>query len=154
MDPVSALGVAAAAVQFVDVAWGLIKETQAVWNASTKSQDEIEELKGIALDLMRINDELVSSSSDLALDDDVQGLCKQCSEVAQQLIDALNKLIRKSNRKWESFMKALREVWTKEEIERLVKRIAEFRELISNHILLSFRYSFAIFRYSATLTFH
>jgi len=99
MDPVSALGVAAAAVQFVDVAWGLIKESQAVWNASTKSQDEIEELKGIALDLMRINDELVSSSSDLALDDDVQGLCKQCSEVAQQLIDALNKLIRKSNRK-------------------------------------------------------
>ena len=153
MDPVSALGVAAAAVQFVDVAWGLIKETQAVWNASTKSQDEIEELKGIALDLMRINDELISCSSDLALDDDVQSLCKQCSEVAQQLIDALNKLIRKSNRKWESFMKALREVWSKEEIERLVKRIAEFRELISTHILLSFRYSLILFRRVSTLTF-
>jgi len=144
MDPVSALGIAAAAVQFVDVAWGLLQETQTFWTVLTKSQDDIEELKGIATQLIKINKELVSSSSDLALDVDMKNLCQQCSEVAKQLINALDKLIRRSNKKRETFVKALLEVWTQAQVDTLVKRVSQFREIISTRILLSFRYVLSV----------
>ena len=140
MDPLSALGVAASAVQFVDFAWGLFRGARSVWSAATGSQENIKQVKDIAEKLRTINDDLISSSSDPALRSDEKELCRACNTVANELIRALERLSRKSGSKWESLAKALLEVWTKEDIDDLIRRIEFFRQQICMSIVVSFRF--------------
>jgi hypothetical protein len=150
MDPLSALGVAASVVQFLDFASTLVSSTYKIYKSTTGDTKE-------KLDLMVVTSSLKSLSNDLRLsldqdtsegkelskvDTEINTLCASCSDVADELILALEKLnVQKEHDIWQSVRTALQSVWGRKEVDALEKRLESFRSQISLHINASLRYN-------------
>jgi hypothetical protein len=146
MDPVTALGVAAAVVQFVDYASTLISSTIRIYRSGRDSEHSTV-LETIVKDLVQRNDQLSKSASTLSYgqclprDEDLRQLCGKCNRVAKDLIIALERLkVGQGNKIWASFIQALRTMWSEAEIELLRKNLDSFRQQISMYVLVSVRY--------------
>jgi hypothetical protein len=143
MDPVSIFGVAAAAVQFVAFSDALLGGARGVWNVATSNQDRIGELMRIEMQLQSISKDLVAAASSDArpdLHEAEKKLCEDCDKLAKLLLQALDRLIRQKGGKWEKFRTGLLEVWTKPEVDGLVRQLGQFRQQICMSMLHSFRY--------------
>jgi hypothetical protein len=70
-----------------------------------------------------------------APDASLQELCKAVAKASSDLLAALAKLkVRGNKTKWESTRKALRSIWSNEEIRDLEHRLSCFREELNLHI--------------------
>ncbi|KAL1634474.1 hypothetical protein SLS58_010670 [Diplodia intermedia] len=160
MDPATVLGVVAAAVQFVDFPTKLVSRSYKICTSSSGELCDEERGVAIAQALRNLNGALKKSSetaigtANATLDEsddenkdaarellDLRTLCDGCSDVAQELLDALNKLtIDKTKRRaWESFRIALQSIWSGETIDRLERRLNAYRGQISMHMLWGLR---------------
>jgi hypothetical protein len=99
--------------------------------------------------LILLNDKLkdaVTCTSNRTLRD----LCESCNTVARELLVALDKVkVRGEQRKWKSVRKALRSVWSKEDVEGLEQRLARFREELSLHVTVDLRCELYVTKYYA-----
>jgi len=142
MDPLSALSVAASAVQFIDFATNLLSGTMEIYRSAEGAQSATRDLKSIIRHFKELNDSLLLSSSDPEGGKDLQQLCLDCSKVAEQLLSALNKIsVEGKATLWKSFIVALKSVWSHDEIEVLERRLDMFRRQISMQIIVSLRYT-------------
>jgi hypothetical protein len=67
-------------------------------------------------------------------------LCSSCDDVAKELIGAFAKLkVQGDKSKWKSFRKALRSVWSKEEILGIERRLSSFRDETNLRIVVELR---------------
>ena len=74
--------------------------------------------------------------SDPALHD----LCNSVTSTTEDLLGVLNKLkVEGPKSKWTSLRKAIRIVWSKEQIQDLERRLAEFRDELNLHIVVRLR---------------
>ena len=154
MDPVSALGVAATVVQFVDFTISLVSGTYKIYNSASYNRDENFDLKTITTSLNELNSDLRHSLTPVASthklsprNEAIDTLCKECTKVAEKLLSALNGLSGQTKCKlWGSFQQALRTIWSQEEIQSLKKRLDTFRHQISMQILALLRYGFLTVR--------
>jgi hypothetical protein len=150
LDPLTALSVAGNIVQFLDFSTKLIAKGHELYNSAGGASVGNAELEAIAKDLQDLNGRLqaprpsenvkaVLSDSDLAL----RTLSQQCSGVAAELTDALNKLKvhGTANRRWKSVRQALKGLMRKEELDAIVKRLQFFRGELNFHILVAMRYN-------------
>ena len=149
LDPISAISVAAAVVQFVDFAGSLVASTVRIYRSPREKDEGYSEanlIKTLAKDLRNFNTELASSlevttSQQLGKQDqEIVRLCKECNGVANKLLSAMDRL-KADNRSpfWNSFLQALRTVWSEAEIEGLRNALDSFRSQISMYILVSLR---------------
>ena len=150
MDPVSALGVAASVVQFIDFAEALFSGTYQIYKSATGQTKFNFDLTTITTSLNTLNKDLRSSLHLPTLDgkplskieEEIDTICGSCSKVADQLLLALETLkAQKEHNFWDSFRKALQTVWYKKEVEALVKQLETFRMQISLHINVALRYN-------------
>ena len=152
MDPVSACGVAASVVQFINFTETLLRGTYEIYKSATPTGDtKINcDLMNVTTSLKTLNDELLSSLSQRisagkslsAHEIRIGRVCKECSEIADQLISKLKELrAQKRHNLWESFRKALQTVWNKRAIEVLELRLHSFRIYISFSIGASLLYT-------------
>ena len=143
MDPLSALSVAAAVVQFIDFGGTIITSTYAIYKSSSKRSDGTDSIALITARLVELNSELKRSanfSPASQTDRDIVTLCQHCNKAAITLLDALRQLNGTSNPSlWDSFKIALRSVWTQGEIDALQTRLELYRQQISMHILAGLR---------------
>lgn len=143
MDPLSALSVAAAVVQFIDFGSTIISSTYAIYASFDKHKDGTRDLVSITGRLSWLNAELERSaafSPHSQVDRDIVILCQQCNKSATTLLDALNQLNAPSRPNlWGSFKLALRSVWSQGEIDALQDRLNSYRQQISMHILVGMR---------------
>ena len=148
LDPLTALGIASNAVQLAEFSSRLISRGHQIFKSTDGALTENLELEAIASGLLKMNNTLARSlrSDELhrTLSDDdkeLQAICEGCRCVGTELINALQKLkIRGNHGKWKSFRQALKTIWSKDEIDKLSKRLEGFRKQLDTYILVSLRY--------------
>jgi len=152
MDPVSAFGLAASVVQFIDFTERLLRGTYYIYKSATTTGDtKINfDLITVTSSLKTLNEDLQSSLIRETADgrtipkseQEIGKICKDCSELADQLITGLEKLrLQRQDDLWESFRRALQTIWSKKQIESLEKRLEAFRMHLMLQINASLRYT-------------
>jgi flagellar motility protein MotE (MotC chaperone) len=154
LDPLTALSLAGTIVQFVDFSTKLVAKGYELHKSADGASIGNAELEVIAKDLQELNRRLQQlrpshdtdgktlTDSNVAL----RKLSQQCSDVAAELIDALDnlKVQGTSNRRWKSFRQALKGLMKKEEVDAFARRLENFRDELNLHILVSMRYGLLI----------
>lgn len=149
MDPATAFGVAAAAIQFIDFSTKLLSKSYEIWTSSTGELLEESHGRTIATKTLQLNGDIRKSYDTKSggqcasqTDEDIFELCDGCDEIAQQLIVALNKLKYcggDNSSKRKVFRHALGSIWSKSDIERLDRLLEKCRQQLAMHILFSVR---------------
>ena len=140
MDPVAALGLAGNIVQFVDFSYKVLQDTKSLYGSSTGASAENDIIETICNDLINLNNALTAPSEPGAIPDSMRTLASNCKDVAAELLQLLDKVkVHGPNRKWRSFVQALRSVWKKEQIEELVRRMERLRNETQFHLQIMLR---------------
>lgn len=148
MEPLSALGVATAVVQFLDFAGKVVAGTYEIYTAKPGAAGT--SLEDVTSSLLRVNGDLkkaISSPAALNLsqtDKDIVSLGKRCEDLGTRLISTLAKIhINASSSKcgklFSSFKAALLTVWKQSEVEALCRDLEGHRSQISLLILVALR---------------
>jgi hypothetical protein len=151
MEAVTALGVAAAALQFVDFGIKLVSKTRQLHGSFKGALPENIEIEDTSKRIYTMVDTFQSaltprgqaggqgpiSESDQILEE----ICKGCVDVSKQLLTRMEKLKVKDtkHRKWKSFRQALKTVWSKEGIREIQEKLAGFERQLGTHTLLYLR---------------
>lgn len=142
MDPLSALGLASAVVQFLDFGAKVFRASQDILGAgSTVSNTQ---LRGLVLDLGQVTSSLTTKidahgSHQLSKEEQaLYDLATQCGQAADELQKCLDTLVSRSSRRqvWKSIRIALCTVWHEDHIEKLAQRIEEYRSQLTLRLLL------------------
>ena len=139
MDPITAVSVAAAVVQFSDFGARLLKETTKTYKSVSGMTSDIVELSTIGVDLHQLSSSIEEKSSRLVdLSDGLSTseqtllrLCHTAQELSKELGNALNQLQTHNTGKLklavESFAVALRKCWSRDRIDGFRERITDVR---------------------------
>lgn len=137
MDPLTAIGLAGNVVQFVDFCGKLVSKSVEIYRSREGVLREIIDIETATKDLAQLNDQ----NSIVTADEALERLCKSCIAVADELLQALGKVkVNGSPQKWLSFRKALRSVWSKEQIRELEQRLAILRDQLNLRLTADLRY--------------
>lgn len=137
MDPISALSLAATVVQLVDFSIKIVSKSSELYRSNGLVENQ--SIDKATKDLIKLNDQLKDSS---VSNSDLQELCKACGDAADELLTALSKVkVDGKGKAWQSFRKALRSIWSKEEIQELEKRLARFRNELNLRLTVGLRYA-------------
>jgi hypothetical protein len=132
MDPLSALSVAAAVVQFVDFGARLLSNTAENYHSSSVEIRSREDVEEISRDLATLNEE-VQSKSHLAVGSSEKifvRLCQRCADVAKELAECVEVVSSqsRSGRAFQSFFLALREGRSVDKIKSLRIRLEQIQQ--------------------------
>jgi hypothetical protein len=150
MEPLAALAIAIATVQFLDFAGSLVSGTWQIYRSSAGEADRntLGDVRAINNDLLRLNRELKEAINDRKprdlspCDKNIVQLGQRCTELGEQLASALDRLKSQGKHQlWASFRLALKSVWSQSEVESLQRTLQNYREQISLNILVSLRHS-------------
>jgi hypothetical protein len=153
MDPITALALAGTVITLVDFAAKLFSDTKKLYDSSTGALTVNVQLELYTNDLRallaKLRDPKYSpylpgslTEQEAAHRDDFQKMCDGAEGIAVQLIDRLEALKRRDDRKpnvWDSFQAAVRVAWSHKEIEGLKKQLSEFRASVETRMLFSIR---------------
>jgi hypothetical protein len=138
METLAAIGLVGNIVQFIDFGSKLVAKSVQLYQSSDGALAENVDTETATNHLVLLNNKLrdANRTSDVEL----ENLCKSCSTVADELIRALGELkVQGGQKRWKSMRKAIRTVWSKDKIQGIEKRLANFREVLSLHIIVDLR---------------
>ena len=139
MDPLTIIGLVGNIVQFVDFSGKLISKSTELYHSSEGALAANIGTETATNHLVLLNNKLKNAAITTG-DGALERLCKSCGTVADELLAALDKVkVKGKQDKWKSIRKALRSVWSKEEIMELERRLARFREELNLHIVVDLR---------------
>jgi hypothetical protein len=133
MDPVTAFGLAAGILQFLDCG---SRYATTAWKIYRNGQEGLKDDLQSALKSLQLS--VPKASGKVETQPGIVTLAKECQKVAGDLVDSLSK-IPTSERfgKREAFKAAIKVIRTKEEIHNLEGRITAFRQQLTFHLLVS-----------------
>jgi hypothetical protein len=127
-----------------------VSKANEIYDAADGALRENVDAETATRDLVELNESLQWTASAAGVrvaeggDDEerLNSLCKSCNAIAEELLAKLEELkVKKGERtKWTSFKKALRGVWSKDDIDRLEKRLSKLREEINLHVVINLRF--------------
>lgn len=147
MDPLSAFGVAASIAQFIQFGGSLVSKSRQIYkqgaildhvqcgNATRRLEELTDDVKAFLKELQGLG-ELSADAKALEV------ICCNCLNLSAELLSRLDKIRLdegSKSRKWKSFRQALKSVCTKDAVDSLAKRIAESREELNSHLIVSIR---------------
>ena len=142
MDPVTATGLAASVVTFVQFAWDLFAESHAIYRSAHGLPKNKAFLDGIAGDLRRFSEEISTDSTENA-SEDRKILATTCTDIAGELCSALGKVKVKGKRtRWVCFRAALEDVWSRSKIEEIQRRLDNVRAQLHIRLTADIRYDY------------
>ncbi|KAF2183956.1 hypothetical protein K469DRAFT_634657 [Zopfia rhizophila CBS 207.26] len=147
MELLTAIGLAANIVQFVEFGARLLSEANEVYHSTTGLTNEHVELQDIAENLKQMVNRLNTPYHDLSRKSlssfhpagvEINGIASSAKTVADDLIAVIQKLKVNdaSKRGWRSFRQALSTLWNKDKIENLQKRLDALRNQLSAHTII------------------
>jgi hypothetical protein len=148
MDPLSALGLAASVVQFIQFGGSLVSKSHEIYTSSDGKLAANIECETATTRLIgltnRLKDSLRDAGSKGQSADEfaIEAICGDCIEISKELLAQLKKLVLEEKhkwRKWKSFRQALKSVWSKEGIDKIAGRLATFRQELVSHLIVSTR---------------
>ncbi|TGO88031.1 hypothetical protein BPOR_0188g00070 [Botrytis porri] len=151
MDPVSALGVAAAAIQFIDYGTGLALKGREIYKsgelganvelgeATNRLQNLVEPLRSS----LHLGIQNAPSASPADADRALKDICTKCIDLSEELsvlLDSLKLNLSVKHPRLASFQQAVRAVWNEEKIQGLKIRLGDLRSNLETHVLVDLRY--------------
>lgn len=133
----TALGLAANIVQFIDFTRSLLSDAKEIYHSTTGTTAEYANLEEIAEQLSFFGAKLESSrsSTDNAPSQGTVGaqigqIAMSCKSIADEILDCLQPLKAQDSgrKKWKSFLHALQSLWKRERIRRLQERLKSMRD--------------------------
>ncbi|KAI1359441.1 hypothetical protein F5Y08DRAFT_79679 [Xylaria arbuscula] len=127
MDPFSAIGFASNVLTFIDYGWKLFTETRAIYDSSATADDLT--VEAITKHLTQLSSAITQSP---VYGQELQEIAQTCQQVADDLHAVLQKLklplrfsliLSRKRKKFESFLLAVRKVWSKSEVEAFTGRL-------------------------------
>jgi hypothetical protein len=165
LDPLTAVSLASAIVQFVDFASKVIRGASEIYNSADGALRDNAELEDSTTKINQLNDRILVPSTvtntggTLAEDTALTELASTSKVVADELLSLLQdfRSVRRSgsHRKWESFRKAVlaQTPWNKDKIQRLESKLNGLQEMIRSHLLDVLRYVLQSFNMCSTGTY-
>jgi hypothetical protein len=139
MEALAIIGLVGNIVQFVDFSGNLISKSTELCRSSEGALAEHIDIETATNHLVLLNSKLKDAAT-ITGDGALESLCMSCGTAAENLLAALDKIkVKDKQYKWKSIRKALRSVWSKEEIEDLERRLATFREELNLHVVVDLR---------------
>jgi hypothetical protein len=145
LDPLSALSVAASAVQFIDFARIIVCKSKALYLSTDGLLQEHKQtetvtmrLKELAESFKALQDPPLSNSDAILTDSHLQTICMECGSISTELLQRLHQLKvpdQSKHRKWKSFRQALKSVWSKREIDNMANRLSDLRSELDTEVL-------------------
>lgn len=146
LDPLSALSVAASAIQFIDFSTKIISKGQRLYHSTTGAlleNDETETITKRLKDLAQgLQAPLQSSNPTSNEESALKDITQECLSTAHELTQELEKLKipnGSKHRRWKSIRQALKSAWSKEKLEKVKTRLAELKEDLRTHVLICMR---------------
>jgi hypothetical protein len=144
LDPLTALGLASNIVQLIQFTSDLVAKGRDIHQSTDGALVENLELEAITKSLRELSVEVASPVSEgshlTKVEEQLQQLCEGCQNVADELLDVIQKLkIQGLHKRWTSFRQALTSVWKEDEIQALSIRLERYRRQIDTTLLLSLR---------------
>lgn len=144
MDPISALTVAAAVVQFVDFSMSIVCKTKDIYNSIDGVTMENKETETVTIRLKEMAKELQMEKPGFEKHTSprLKSICVQCVAASDELVSRLSRLTVPDGsvwRRWKSFRQALKSVWSKE-IDAMAQRLNVLRSEIDSEVLTFVRY--------------
>ena len=141
METLVAISLVGNIVQFVDFGSKLISKTVEGYRSADGAFIDNAGLEAATNDLVALNERIKSNATTGGANLALISLCSSCNDVAKELLVALVKLkLQGGKSKWKSFRKALRSVWSKEEVLGIERRLSSFRDEINLRIVVELRY--------------
>jgi hypothetical protein len=139
METLAIIGLVGNIVQFVDFSGKLISKSTKLYQSGAGTLAEHIDIETAAYHLVLLNSKLKDAAT-ITGDGALESLCMSCGTAADSLLAALDKIkVKDKQYKWKSIRKALRSIWSKEEIEDLERRLATFREELNLHVVVDLR---------------
>lgn len=139
LDPLSALGLAANIIQFVDFTSKLFSQSISIYHSTSGASVDTEEMIKIAnhlqtlcarLSISRPEDPSLTSSS--AADNGLRSLARDCKAAGDELLLVLHSLkATEPHKKWGSFSTALATIWKQPKIEAMWKRLEFYKSQLT-----------------------
>ncbi|KAK1753978.1 hypothetical protein QBC47DRAFT_361974 [Echria macrotheca] len=147
MDPATAIGLAAAVVQFVSFTYKLVDRTKEIQQSAKGQSTQVETLGTVYGHLLQLSSRLEASSirdPKLERDDSsgiakhiyaINDLSKSCQDDCKRLLEIAKKLQSDGPAgRWQSFRAALRTMWKGDEIDQLEDRLHHTQTTLTLHI--------------------
>jgi hypothetical protein len=139
METLAIIGLVGNIVQFLDFSGKLISKSTELYRSSEGALAEHIDVETVTNHLVLLNGKLKNAATTTG-DGALESLCISCGTAADKLLAALDKVkVKDKQHKWKSITKALRSVWSKEEIEDLERRLARLREELNFHVVVDLR---------------
>jgi len=146
METLAIIGLVGNIVQFVDFSGKLVSKSAELYRSSEGVLTENSDIETAINHLVLLNNKLKDAATTTG-DSALQSLCKSCSTTADQLLAVLDKVkVKGKQGKWKSIRKALRSVWSREEVEELGRRLERFREELNLHVTVDLRWVWMLLR--------
>ena len=149
LDPMSALSIAASAVQFVDFARMIVCKTKDLYLSTDGVLQENKQTETVTMRLKELAKSIrvpatppLSNSGSSLTNSRLQKICMECSSVSTELLERLHQLKvpdQSKDRKWKSFRQALKSVWSKREIDNMGKKLSDLRAELDTEVLIQLR---------------
>ena len=146
LDPLSALSVVASVFQVVDFASSIISKGKYLYKSSDGTLRKKAEAETVTVCLRESTENIgfTSLRTQVTNPEELQlhKICIETKSISEALYLHLIKLKvprRHEGRKWKSFRQALKTVWSKPDLDRLAGRLAELRNELDTHLLVSLR---------------
>ncbi|KAK6840192.1 hypothetical protein PG987_006058 [Apiospora arundinis] len=132
MDALAALGLASNILSFVDFTWKLLAGANEIYASGAGISDDAQFLDTITKDVRYYDERIVAVPNATP---ELKSLARQCDEIAQDLLESLDKLRIKGHKtRWNSFLVALRGVRSKKKVEQLTDKIAKIQSRMTAHM--------------------
>jgi hypothetical protein len=121
MDPLTAIGLVGNIVQFVEFGLKLISKSASLYRSSEGTLLENSAIEAATAHLLILNEKLQDNTNTTG-DATLERLCEKCRLIGEELQKTLKKVVvDKKGHVWTSVRKAIRSLWSKEQIEDLDK---------------------------------
>lgn len=147
LDPLTAVSLASAVVQFVDFSCKIVSKSRQLGAATRGAKIEASNSEVVTRDLLKLSEKmkekLANAVADESPSDDDQALeeiCNGCIGVSETLLARLEKLkVQKGDGKWRVGLQAARSMWSEKELDELSRQLATFRSHLELRVFVSFR---------------
>lgn len=138
LDPLTAFGLAANIVQFLEFTLKLVTETRDIYQSASGHSAKSASLSSIADDLKSLSEGLLLSSvrGNTSIGPDLRLLADQAKKVAEELCDAISTVrAKRPHSIWHSFKAVLREIYNDEKIKGLLSEITRLQNSLILRLL-------------------
>ena len=147
MEPPTAFGLASNILTFVNFTCKLINNAHTITQSNRGLSADSLALETVARDLRELSKrmgttstqsraELNHTTAGIPSDANLCHLAAECEKVADDLLEALNKIRAKCpDRTWKGFAAALKEVWATNRVDTLSKRLSTLQQQMQTRLL-------------------